>query len=324
MPEMDTLSSPSFSGISYVRGILFALMSAVGFGALPLFTKTLYAAAFDVPTVLALRFTLAATILVAVLATMRPEVLKLPARSARNAFLMGLVGYTGQASLFFLAISELKSGLASVLLYLNPIFVILLAAFLRRRRPTAIEFTAVFAVAAGCVLIADIRTAAISALGIASGIGAALWYATYILIGEHVLKNDDQSPLGISAYVFVGSAVGFLAYAAFRAVALGDQMTLPQDVASWGAAVGLAVVSTVIPCLTFFAAIKSIGAARATIVSTFEPVVTLFLGLSLLDEQLAPGQWIGAALVLGTIVMLQIPRPTPPGAHVAASREFAA
>jgi drug/metabolite transporter (DMT)-like permease len=307
-----------------MRGIVFALTSAVGFGALPFFTKTLYAAGIDVPTVLALRFTLAATILVAVLATMRPDVLELPARSARNAFLMGLVGYTGQASLFFLAISELKSGLASVLLYLNPIFVTLLAALLRRRRPRAIELTAVLAVVVGCVLIADVTAAAISVLGIASGIGAALWYAAYILVGEHVLKNDDQSPLGISAYVFVGSTVGFLGYAAFRAVALGDRMTLPQDVAGWGATVGLAVVSTVIPCLAFFAAIKAIGAARATIVSTFEPVVTLFLGLWLLDEQLGLGQWIGVASVLGTIVMLQIPRSTPPRARVATTRELAA
>jgi drug/metabolite transporter (DMT)-like permease len=51
---------------------------------------------------------------------------------------------------------------------------------------------------------------------------------------------------------------------------------------------------------------KRIGASTASIVSTFEPVVTVGLAVALYGESLGPLQALGGVLVLAAVVALQL------------------
>src|SRR6266581_2834444 len=46
-----------------------------------------------------------------------------------------------------------------------------------------------------------------------------------------------------------------------------------------------------------------VGPARAAVLSSFEVVVTMALSITLLGERLGPRQWLGAALILGAVVL---------------------
>jgi drug/metabolite transporter (DMT)-like permease len=48
-----------------------------------------------------------------------------------------------------------------------------------------------------------------------------------------------------------------------------------------------------------------VGAATASIVSCFEPVVTVSLAMLLYGERLGPAQLAGGALVLSAVILLQ-------------------
>jgi len=48
-----------------------------------------------------------------------------------------------------------------------------------------------------------------------------------------------------------------------------------------------------------------IGPARASIVSTLEPVVTAFLAAIIFDERLTVGQFIGGTFIIISIIILQ-------------------
>jgi drug/metabolite transporter (DMT)-like permease len=60
--------------------------------------------------------------------------------------------------------------------------------------------------------------------------------------------------------------------------------------------------------LTFFAGLARTGPSTASILSTFEPVVTTTLAALTLHEFLAPVQVVGALLVLASVAVIQLPR----------------
>ena len=81
---------------------------------------------------------------------------------------------------------------------------------------------------------------------------------------------------------------------------------MPGTLTEWGALVGIVIVSTVIPIFAFYAGIRLLGAARASIVATVEPVMTLTLAALILNERMEPIQLVGAALIIASVVLLQV------------------
>ena len=66
----------------------------------------------------------------------------------------------------------------------------------------------------------------------------------------------------------------------------------------------IALVSTVVAMVSFFAGIQRLGAADAATLSTLEPVVTFGLAAVFLGEPLALPQAAGGAIVLGAVIAL--------------------
>jgi drug/metabolite transporter (DMT)-like permease len=107
-------------------------------------------------------------------------------------------------------------------------------------------------------------------------------------------------------FVLVGTAGGSLD--------LGD---------GWLWIVAIALLSTVLPIVTFMLGMQRVGAATASIVSTVEPVVTVALAVALFGDALGPLQVVGGVLVLAAVVALQAPgvsvRRDAAPAHAAAA-----
>ena len=90
-------------------------------------------------------------------------------------------------------------------------------------------------------------------------------------------------------------------------------VTVSFDSSGWLWIGCIVVVSTVLAVLAFFAGLKRTGASTASILSTFEPVVSTALAALVLGEVLTPIQLLGAVLVLSAAVIVQIRRRTPDG-----------
>ncbi|MGE5599167.1 MAG: EamA family transporter, partial [Bacteroidota bacterium] len=115
-------------------GLLLVGLSAGAFGTLAIFARYAYADGMDTFTMLFLRFSLAALLMLAVLAARRE-------RFPRGATLMrlvgmGAIGYVGQAFCHFTALRHASAGLVALLLYLYPVFVAVLAALILREPVT--------------------------------------------------------------------------------------------------------------------------------------------------------------------------------------------
>ncbi len=65
-------------------------------------------------------------------------------------------------------------------------------------------------------------------------------------------------------------------------------------------------MSTVAAVTLFLRGMARVGPSTASIVSTFEPVVTVGLAMSIYGEALSPIQFLGGAVVLSAIVVLNL------------------
>ncbi len=303
-------------------GIALCLLSAACFGAMAVFGKLAYAAGVSPEALLLLRFTLAAALLGAVL-VLRPQVRRgsgaRSGRRVRNVVLvalgLGAVGYATQATLYFAALQRIDASLVALVFYTYPTLVVLAAAVLGRERLTPARAAAVLAASGGTLLVllgaGGVR---VDPVGVGLALGAALTYTVYILVADGVVHR--MPPVVLSALVMGGAAV---------TLALGVLLTGGADLAlrpaGWLWVGCIAVVSTVVAMLAFFAGLQRTGPATAAIVSTAEPLVTAALAALALGELLTPVQLAGGLLVLAAVAVVQ--RRSRPGRALTSARAAA-
>jgi drug/metabolite transporter (DMT)-like permease len=279
------------------EGLLLCLLSAAGFGAMPIFGREAFATGLELAPMLSLRFLLAATMLWALIALRRRSLGSL--RGVALGAVLGLCGYSVQAGLYFGSIQRIDVGLASLILYTYPALVTVAAFALGRERATRRKLGALALASSGVALVVGGGTGTIDWVGAAMAFGCAIFYTGFILASERVAATT--SALGFAASVATGAAVGFTVVALLT----GGIHTSGEGF-MWIALI--ASLSTVLPIVLFMAGLARVGASTASIASTVEPVVTVALAWIVLGELLGPLQLVGGGLVLAAVVLLQLRR----------------
>lgn len=318
---MTTTVSPATGAASVPRprsarrGTVLCLVSAAGFGMSAVFAKQAYAAGFDVTSMLAARFAVAAVLLWALVAWRRSP---LPRGGALLAAVgLGAVGYALQAGLYFGALARIDASLTALLLYAYPALVTVLAIALRRERPDRRRVAALACSAAGLLLMlgAGGVGGSVATGGVLLALGAAVAYALYLTVSDGLPRDLD---------LFAVTAVVCTSAAASVTVAglLTGGLHAPQQQAGWVWIGLLAVVSTVVPIAGVFFGVREVGASTAAILSCAEPAVTVATTALVYGERLSPLQAVGGLAVLASVAVLQLRRrvrtPSPDAATAAA------
>ena len=274
-------------------GAIFIAASAVGFGAMAIFAKVAFGSGASTTTVLFFRFLTAGAFMVILMVGMRQPWPK--SRDLVVLILMGSLGYAGQSFCFFSALHHATAGLTGLLLYLYPALVVVGSAFLGRRRLTWANIMLTVLAMLGILLTVTGGLTG-TPVGIAFGVGAALVYTVYILVGEGVT--------GRTGAVSAACVIMLSAAMVFGTCMVMEGPRFPGTAGGWLAVGAIALVSTLMPIVCFFAGMRRLGASDAATLSTLEPVVTLLLAYVFLGEKLGPVQAAGVGLVLTAVVVL--------------------
>ncbi|QHE94857.1 DMT family transporter [Pandoraea fibrosis] len=278
-------------------GVALIAVSASAFGAMAIFARAAAASGADIFAMLLFRFFVAAILL---LVWCRWQRVRFPSRRrALGIALMGGVGYVGQSLCFFGALQYAQASLVALLLYLYPVFVTILAALFLHERLTSVTLGALVLCSLGTAL--TVGGGHGQPLGMALAVASALIYSGYIVVGARLTKGVDAR--ATATLVCVAATVSFGVLAVVR-VAQGLPLQWPTGSGGWAALVAIAVCSTVIAILTFFAGLQRLGAGRASMLSTLEPVVTVLLAAMLLGETLTVAQLGGGVLILAGVIWL--------------------
>ena len=224
----------------------------------------------------------------------------LPARTVRLALLAG-VFFAGDLTFWHHAIGAVGAGLATVLGNLQVLVVGVVAWLAFGERPSRNTFVAVPIVLVGVALISGVIGAqaygANPALGVVLGLLTALCYAGYLLTIRRG-GRDLRRPAGPVAIATVSTAV----CAAIAGVVVGDLDLLPAAASlAWLALLGL--TSQSLGYLLISISLSRLPAVLTSIILLAQPVMTVGLGIVLLDEHPSPTQLIGVAFVIGGIAI---------------------
>jgi drug/metabolite transporter (DMT)-like permease len=269
-----------------------------------IFAKDAYKQHLSITSLLTLRFTLAALIFWAIARARNATAL--PARPTLLAALgLGAVGYAAQSGFFFVAVKRMDASTTSLLLYTYPAMVFIAALLLRREPADRRRLAALVLACAGTALVLlGGRSGSFDTLGVFMAVGAAVAYTTYILVADTVVGKLD--PFLLSAIVTTGAAGTFW----IAAIAQGG-IDARLSTHGWLDIAGIVLVSTILPISAFLLGLERVGPSTASIVSCFEPVVTVSLAMALFGERLGTGQLAGGVFVLGAVVLLQLRRSSP-------------
>jgi drug/metabolite transporter (DMT)-like permease len=282
-------------------GAVFCLLSAICFGAMAVFGKLAYDEGVTVGDLLLVRFGIAAVVMLAIV-RWRGGFGGLSRRTAVAAFAMGAFGYAAQSASYFAALDRIDASLLALILYVYPVLVMAGAVALGRERWSARRVAALGLALGGIALVlTGSATGRFDWLGAGLGLTAALVYTAYILIGERVVV--ETPPLPLTALVCCGAATTYAVASALR----GGPTSLDSGLAAWGWLATLALVSTVLAIILFFAGLALVGPSVAAILSVLEPLVTIGLAAAVFGESMSAVQLMGGALVLGAVLVVQWP-----------------
>ena len=276
-----------------------ALCSAVAFGTLPILAKLAYQEGFAPAQLLSWRFLFATAGMTILAATAGARPWRIALRKFALLLLLGALFYGGQSFLFFTALIWLPAGFVSLVLYTYPAIVVLAGWLLLARRLQRRLAAAVAGSLVGIALLSGGLTAGPSfALPLALAIPVA--YAAYLIAAEHVMRGEQA--LAASAVVMAGAALFWLAAALLR-----NEFVPPSGDRAWLVLAIFAIVPSMIAIPMLLSALRRIGSERVALLSTCEPVVTVLLAAFLLGERLGWLQCLGAALVLGAMLLVYWP-----------------
>ncbi len=284
-------------------GVSLVVLSAAGFGIMPIMAVYAYRAGIGVNTLLFLRFAIAAGLFFGYL-LLSKQLRMLSWREVGALFLLGAVGYNAEASCYFYSLKYINPSLTALLLYTYPILVAFLGFILNKERPGRRLGAAILLSFAGLTLALKATWDGTNLIGVGLGFAAALVYSCYITAGNRTVKSVP--PLTTSAYVALFAMLSFLVKG------LADRsLTFHFPVWAWLPVAAIAVCSTVVAIFGFFKGMELIGPTAASAISMIEPLVTMGLSVLLLREKVGGWQWLGAFIVLAGAALAVLEKQEP-------------
>jgi drug/metabolite transporter (DMT)-like permease len=276
------------------NGIRAALLSALVLGTTPILGKQAYLAGMDAYSLTALRTLAAALVLWGIFLSSkrrRKFIFIYPAGLLISFAAGALNGFS--SLLYYNGLTRIDAGLGQMLYALYPLFVVVV----RRLDGQAISnWTKVRLVMAliAVALLVQVGSGQIDPLGAGLMLGAGFMYALHLAVSQRVLY--EMPPQTVALYVL--TAMTAVVWVAFLIHGVGD-----VTVAGLPPMFALGAI-TVFSRLMMFMGVKQLGSVQTALLGVTEILVAVFLAIVTLGEQLVLRQWIGAVILICSLLLM--------------------
>ena len=220
-----------------------------------------------------------------------------------SLILLGVLGTAASNYFYYLAIERTNVATAIMLQYTAPVWVLLYLAARGHHKPTAKQYAAVALAVAGIAVLMDLFGSAQfhpDRIGVMAAMLSAFAFAFYNVAAHRVLERYDRWT--VLLYV-LGSAAVFWACVDPPWKIVADHFSR----AEWWFLILFALVSALAPFALYIAGLEYLEPTRAMIASCTEPVFSIAIAALALGELVRPVQTLGIAMVLGAIVVVELP-----------------
>jgi len=249
-----------------------------------------------------LRITVSAVLLFVWLLWRRPVLLKIDPKDVPYFLILGTLGMAAINVAYLYAISKLNVAAAILLEYLAPVFIAMHSLFFLREKISRTTLIAIVGAVSGCYLVVGAYNLSILSMnlsGILSGVGAALAFAWWSVHGEYGMRRYDPWTVLFFA-LLVATVIWNILHPPLQA------LLRPHSPSTWFWIVFVALVGTILPFGLYYEGINWIRSTRASITATLEPITAAGISYIFLNEVMEPLQMAGGALVITSVILLQV------------------
>ncbi len=277
-----------------LKGSIFILFSAFMYATLPILVKLAYAAGLGPGSTLLLRYIFSFILLALFIKVVKHDhILSLsPPVIAQGIFL------TASGLFYFFALNTLSAGLTTVIFFTHPVLVAILSIVIFKERLVPRIFIGLAFALGGVALISGLvgHSPGLSSEGVFFALLACICYSFYSLLGQKTVARSN--PLSITATL---SLMAIIIIVPVYHSSLGFLFVLtPSQLLI---TLIMAVFNTLLAVLFFLKGVQNIGAARATLISTAEPVFCVMMAFLILGETLTRVEVIGSVMVFASMLL---------------------
>lgn len=204
--------------------------------------------------------------------------------------------------LLFEAYKYTTVSVATLSYYFAPVIVTLVCPFLFHEKLTGKQIICFVMSTVGIVMITGIGDmgGGRDYIGILFGLGAAVFYATVILLNKFI-KNVEG--IHRTFLQFLAAIIVLIPYvAATSGVNLGS-----LDGTGWVNLLIVGLVHTGITYCLYFSSLKELPGQKAAILSYIDPLVAVVVSVTILGESMGLWQLVGGILILGFTLWNELP-----------------
>lgn len=276
------------------KGYIFAIISAISYGLIPVFVIPVKEAGFSLDKTLFYRFFIAAIFLLSYL-LYKKESLSLTPKDFLIMSVLGLF-YALSSEFLFLGYDYLTPGIASTILFVYPVIVAVIMALFFKEKISRITFISLLLTMAGVfVLTGKESVFDINFTGLSVALLSALFYALYIVVVNK--SNVSFSGMKITFYSLLFSSLYYL----LKTLISNDSLAI--DLPAFGNFTLFALVTTVISMSALVYAIQYIGSTETSIMGALEPVVAVIVSVFFFQEKFTLGLLTGVIFILLGVIL---------------------
>lgn len=284
--------------------LLLIALSASLWGLIAIFVRTLSKVGFTPMEIVTIRVATATLMLCFGGLFMYPKQMKIKFADVKLFVGTGICSIVLFNWCYFTTINHMNLSIAVILLYTAPAFVTVLSFFFLNERLNVIKIISVIGTLIGCIFIAGINlseTSSISTIGLITGLGAGFGYSLYSIFGKFALRKYES--FTVTFYTFLIATITLIPL-----TGIWEKWSLiwRSDNLFW--ALGLGLFPTVIAYFMYTKGLEKMESSKASIIATVEPVVATLLSVIYYQEKLGIMQLIGAAFVLISVILVNLPK----------------
>ena len=282
-------------------GPVLIILAACFWGSMGIFVRRLGTFSFSSVQIVSIRITLAALAFCILLTVKDRSGFKISLRDIPLFLGLGFGSILFFTVCYFSAIKLMPLSTAAILLYTSPIWIMLMSALFFHERLNGRKLIALALAFVGCVLVSGISGNGITLTGLLLGLGSGIGYGLYSILGTIALRR--YSPYTVTTYTFLLAAAG--SWLICRPADMISKFTGADDLTGLLLFCYLtALVTAVIPFLSYTLGLRTVEASKAGIIATLEPMVATIIGILYFSEPLTLFSGLGILLILAAVVIL--------------------
>lgn len=281
------------------KGVIAVMISAVIFGIMPLMAKIIYKEGGNPITLTLYRFLLILPFLYVLIKKNDNLTLRLTKEELKKLTILGGIGYATTPLLLYSSYNYIPSGMATTIHFVYPVLLILGCILFYKEKISHIKRVSVLLCLLGVVLFFD-GNGEINFIGILLSFASSITYAFYtVYFDKSGLKN--MSVLKSTFYLCLIAAIFTFIFGMAT-----KSLTISIKPLGWIMSIALSLVVGLGGSSLFQIGVKFIGSQNTSILSTFEPITSVIIGVLVLDEAFGIKTILGVFLIVIAVVLISV------------------